>query len=72
MDEALGQLVAGAFFYGMRSSEYSTVKGTRKSKQITVKDIRFFKLNSELKNMKNPVILFADTVSITFVFQKNK
>ena len=60
------------FFFGMRSCEYLTVKGSRKTKQLTVKEIRFFKNNVELKDKKNPLISYADTVSITFVFQKNK
>ena len=49
-----------------------TVSGPRKTKQLTVKDVRFFKNNVELKDKKNELILFADTVSITFVFQRNK
>ena len=72
LDIALGQLATGAFFFGMRSCEYLTVKGYRKTKQLTVKNIRFFKNNVELKDKCNEFILFADTVSITFVFQKNK
>jgi hypothetical protein len=72
MDEAMGQLATGAFFFGMRSCEYLTVKGSRKTKQLTVKEIRFFKNNVELKDKKNSLISYADTVSITFVFQKNK
>ena len=71
-DEAMGQLANGAFFFGMRSCEYLRVTGTRKTKQLRVKDIRFFKNNKELNDKKNPFIQFADTVSITFRFQKNK
>ena len=72
VDEAMGQLVTGAFFFGMRSCEYLTVKGTRKTRQLTVRDIRFFKKNIELRNKNSTFILYADTVSVTFTFQKNK
>ena len=72
LDEALGQLANGAFFFGMRSCEYLTVTGTRKTKRLTIDDIRFFKHNVEIKDKSSPIILFADTVSITFRFQKNK
>ena len=71
-DAAMGELATGAFFFGMRSCEYLTVTGSRKTKQLTVKDIRFFKNNVELTDKRSPFIEFADTVSITFVFQKNK
>ena len=71
-DAAMGELATGAFFFGMRSCEYLTVTGNRKTKQLTVKDIRFFKNNVELTDKRSPFIEFADTVSITFVFQKKK
>ena len=71
MDETLGQLAGGAFFFGMRSCEFLTVKGTRKTKRLKVRNIRFFKNNIEIKD-KSRLILYADTVSITFEFQKNK
>lgn len=41
-DEAMRQLANGAFFFGMRSCEYLNVTGTRKTKQLRVKDIHFF------------------------------
>ena len=72
LDTAMGQLATGAFFFGMRSCESLTVTGYRKTTQLTVDNIRFFKKNVELKDKYNELILFADTVSITFVFQKNK
>ena len=68
----MGQLATGAFFFGMRSCEYLSVTGHRKTRQLTVENIRFFKNNTELKEKTNEFILFADTVSITFVFQKNR
>ena len=72
LDEALGQLATGAFFFGMRSCEYLSVRGGRKTIILVVSGIRFFKNNVEIKNKKDTVTQFADTVSITFIFQKNK
>lgn len=56
----------------MRSYEFLTVKGIRKTKRLKVRNIRFFKTNFEITEKTNPLILYADTVSITFEFQKNK
>ena len=72
MDEALGQLAVGAFFFGMRSCEYLTVTGTRKTKRLKIRNIRFFRNNVEIKDKRSPMLKFADTVSVTFEFQKNK
>ena len=60
------------FFFGMRSCEYLTVKGTRKTKRLKVENIRFFKNNGEIKKKTCALIEFADTVSVTFKFQKNR
>ena len=62
MDIALGELATGAFFFGMRSCEYLNVKGTRKTKQLRIGDIRFFINNNELKDKSNAFIQFVDTV----------
>ena len=73
-DTAITQLVIGALFFAMRSCEYSTVKGERKTKRLNVGNIRFYKLinglNQEISHF-SPEIVNADVVSITFVFQKN-
>lgn len=73
-DTAISQLIIGALFFAMRSCEYSTVKGTRKTKRLTLGDIRFYKLikgyNQEIKH-SSPEIANADVVSITFIKQKN-
>ena len=70
LSEALGQLGCGAFFFGMRSCEYLSVTGTRKTKRLKIRNIRFFKNNIEIKDKRSPVLKYADTVSITFEFQK--
>jgi hypothetical protein len=72
LDEALGQLATGAFFFGMRNCEYLSVRGGRKTIIMVVSGIRFFKNNVEIKNKKDTVTQFADTVSITFIFRKIK
>ena len=68
----MGQLVCGAFFFGMRSCEYLTVTGLRKTKRLKVKNVRFFKNNIEIIDKYSPLLQYSDTVSITFEFQKNK
>ena len=45
LDEAMGELACGAFFFGMRSCEYLAVTGkTRKTKRLKIRNIRFFKI----------------------------
>jgi hypothetical protein len=63
------ELFIGAFFFAMRSCEYLNVSGRRKTKILTIKNIRFFKGRSELHH-SNPSLHHATTVSITFEFQK--
>jgi len=63
-------LVGGAFFFACRSCEYSEVQGERKTKTIEVGNIQFFKGKRELSHL-DPYLLHADSVSITFVLQKN-
>ena len=70
--KALGQLACGAFFFGMRSCEYLTVTGTRKTKRLKVTNIRFFKNNQEIKDQTSYMVKLADSVSVTFKFQKNR
>jgi len=43
----------------------------RKTKRLKIRNIRFFKNNVEIRDKTSALILFADTVSITFEFQKN-
>jgi hypothetical protein len=53
----------------MRSCEYLNVRGTRRTKILSLKNIRFFKNKRELHH-HNPKLSEADTVSITFEYQK--
>ena len=72
VDEVLGQLACGAFFFGMRSCEDLSVTGTRKTKRLKVRNIRFFKNCTEVRDKNSPILKYSDSVSITFEFQKNK
>ena len=70
---ALGQLINGALFFGMRSCEYSSVTGKRKTKKLQIKDIRFFHYRKEIKKSPNNLqnLQQATSVSVTFTKQKN-
>jgi hypothetical protein len=68
-DVALCELFIGAFFFAMRSCEYIQVSGPRKTKLLTIKNIRFFKGKKTLLH-SDQLLHIADCVSITFEFQK--
>ena len=69
---AIGQLIAGAFFFGMRSCDYSTTpKGEDKRTRILQKgDIHFYRKRRELYHDSRILHLY-DTVSQTFRTQNN-
>ena len=58
-----------AFFFCMRSCEYSDVSGERRTKTICVRNIRFYSHNKLIPN-NSQEIFTATTVSITFEWQK--
>ena len=68
---AIAQLVIGAFFFAMRSCEYSKVSGERRTKLLTLGNIRFFK-DRKVVPQESPFLFLAESVSITFVMQKNE
>jgi hypothetical protein len=68
-DVSLCELFIGAFFFAMRSCEYVQVHGLRKTKLVTLQNIRFFKRKRVLIHSDNHLHK-ADCVSITFEFQK--
>ena len=72
LDEVMGQLACGAFFFGLQSCEYLTVTGKRKTKRLQIKHIRFSRNKAEVTDKRSALILYADSVSIIFRFQKNK
>ena len=72
VDSIVSDLVLFAFFFAMRSCEYSSVQGPRKTKTVCLKDVQFY--SEKLKTVmhfdaKN--ITGADSVSVTFRDQKN-
>lgn len=54
----------------MRSCEYSTTTGERRTRLLTLGNIRFFAGHRELSH-NDPFLANADSVSITFEYQKN-
>ena len=72
LSEVLDQLGYGAFFSGMRSCECILVTGTRNTKRLKIRNIRFFKNNVEIRGKRIPIVQYADTVSIKFESQKNR
>ncbi|MGH7974184.1 MAG: hypothetical protein ACREBR_01565 [bacterium] len=69
IDEAIAQLLIGAFFFAMRSCEYCNVTGSRRTKLLTLGNLRFLTGKKELHH-KDDNLSQADTISITFEFQK--
>jgi hypothetical protein len=73
LQRATAQLIIGAFFFAMRSCEYSKTtspKESRRTKILTLGDIRFFN-NSKIVSHNDRKLLEAEIVSITFRSQKN-
>jgi hypothetical protein len=70
LDNAIGKLACGAYFYAMRSCEYLKVSGSRKTKLLLLEDIQFHVENREISH-SSPKIFDCDTITITFKDQKN-
>jgi hypothetical protein len=58
-----------AFFFGMRSCEYTQVTGERRTRQLRLQNLRFFRDNRAMA-LNNPDLLLATAISITFEFKK--
>jgi len=69
MDKARCELFIGAFFFAMRSCEYLTVSGKRKTKLLSLKNIHFF-MGKKRLNHRDKILHLASSVSITFEAQK--
>jgi len=70
-NRAIGELVIGAFFYAMRSCEYLSVSSTeRKTKQLRLKNLRFFR-NVRILQHCDPTLCSSDFITIQFEDQKN-
>jgi hypothetical protein len=70
LDRAVHQLARGAFFFAMRSCEYTETSGERRTKILTLANLRFFRNRIEIPH-DHPDLHLADCVAITFIFQKN-
>ncbi|KAI2497933.1 hypothetical protein MHU86_16539 [Fragilaria crotonensis] len=71
LDVAVGQLVVTAFFFAMRSCEYSDVGGGRRTSVVRVDDVRFRKQDETLTTFSYEQTRNADAVTITYRQQKN-
>mmetsp|Transcript_28009 Transcript_28009/g.50716 ORF Transcript_28009/g.50716 Transcript_28009/m.50716 type:complete len:213 (-) Transcript_28009:511-1149(-) len=69
-DVACGQLAGGAFFYAMRSCEYTKVSGDRRTKLLEIRNFEFFRDN-KLMDLNHPELHLADVCVVTSFFQKN-
>jgi hypothetical protein len=70
---AQANLIIGAFFFAVRSCEYSAVKEPGHTKLLESSDIVFTDLNNKTIEHNNPkLFLLASYVSITFRDQKNR
>jgi hypothetical protein len=59
-----------AFFFGMRSCEYLKVSGHRRTQPIRMGDIVFRDRFNRIVPHSHPSLSSAESVSITFRFQK--
>lgn len=69
LQQAMSELFCGAIFFAMRSCEYLNVQGTRRTKLLRVRNIRFY-IGRRLLHHSSRELDRADSVSITFEFQK--
>lgn len=60
-----------AFFFAMRSCEYTKTSGDRRTKTLTIGDFRLFR-HKRLVPHDDPNLHNADSVTITFRKQKNE
>ena len=66
---ATADLAIGAFFFALRSCEYVHVTGTRRTKPLRLRNLRFFRDNKVMA-LDDPDLRLATALSITFEFQK--
>jgi hypothetical protein len=68
----MADLTIGAFFFAMRSCEYSSVAERGKTKLLTVGNIRFYTRDrTEISHLDPTLQLIAEYVTVTFEDQKN-
>jgi hypothetical protein len=69
---AIGQLIVVAFFFAMRSCEYSSVQGKRMTTIVGVDNIQFWADNEIVDADDTEGMRRADAESVTFRQQKNR
>jgi hypothetical protein len=69
VDRAVAELAIGAFFFAMRSCEYVHVSGSRCTKPLCLRNLRFFRDNRVLLH-SDPNLASATALTITFEYQK--
>jgi hypothetical protein len=69
-DIACNQLAGGTFFFAMWSCECTKVTGDWHTKLLCLENLLFFHGEQEIRHSHHDLHL-ADTISITFIFQKN-
>jgi hypothetical protein len=70
LDRCISSLIITGFFFAMRSCEYCSVQGTRRTKIIRLKGIRLFLGKRQLPH-SSPILHLATSVTLTFEYQKN-
>jgi len=65
----MSELVILAFFFAMRSCEYCKTSGIKRTKLLTLGNLRLFRGRREL-SYSDPDLSRADSISITFEYQK--
>ena len=71
LDKIIFSLLVVAFFFAMRSCEYCTVTGTRRTKIIELGNVRFWNGKREV-NHDDPNLHLAASISYKFDYQKNE
>jgi hypothetical protein len=69
-DKNITQLLIVGFFFAMRSCEYCSTPGTRRTKIIRLKGIKFY-LGKKLLPHNSPILHKATSVTLLFEYQKN-
>jgi hypothetical protein len=72
LSTTIADLLTIAFFWCMRSCEYSTVSGPRRTKLLCFRNIRLFDKENRIIPHDSVKIREAQAVSITFEFQKKE
>ena len=72
MHQAIGQLVVGAFFFAMRSCEYSEASGgSQRTKTVRIGNIVFRLGGDSIRSVDEEVLASADAVLVKYRTPKN-